>query len=86
MPKARTKSKPPIKAAYWKIDGKLYYVEREDLENAIRASGYSDEALKRKMCAGYSDLQQALAGERISGWAAYFIECSLEKREVAYSW
>lgn len=42
----------------WKKDGDLWYAERADLEAAIAASGHSEDILRRKLGAGYSELQE----------------------------
>lgn len=76
--KARSKAKPPIEAPFWRKDGELYYAKRSDLESAIRASGHSEEALKRRLGAGYAELEAALEGKRISGWSVSHIEWGLK--------
>jgi hypothetical protein len=78
--KARTKAKPPIKESFWKKEEKLYYAEKEDLENLIKASGLSDDILKLRLGAGYSEFQTALAGGKINGWAVVHIENALRPK------
>ena len=61
----------------WKKDGDLWYAERADLEAAIAASGHSEDILRRKLGAGYSELQEALRGKRLGGWTISHLEWGL---------
>ncbi len=76
MPKSRI-TRAPVSAPYWKKEGKLYFVERADLEKAIQDSGATEYELKSKMGQGYDSMLEALEGKRIEGWTAYFIETQL---------
>jgi hypothetical protein len=73
----RFKATAPIKMAFWKPNGKLWYAVVADLENAIRISGHSDAILRNRLGAGYHYTQDILDGKRIDGWAVSHIEWGL---------
>jgi hypothetical protein len=77
MPAGRNKAVPPIKMSFWKRDGNLYYADANDLEEAIQLSGHTQDVLKRKLGAGYSELLAALKGKRLGGWTVWFLERGL---------
>ena len=73
----RSNSKPKITLPFWKQDGRLWYVEAADLETAIKASGHSEAILRRRLGAGFEELQNALMGKRLDGWTVSHIEWGL---------
>ena len=76
MPR-RFRPTPPIKMAFWKAEGKLWYAEPKDLLEAIEASGHSHKLIQTRMGAGYHYIQDILDGKRIDGWAVCQIEWGL---------
>lgn len=74
MATRRNKAEPPVKMAFWKKDGKLWYADAEDLKAAIRISDRSDDEIKKRMGVGHRHLIDALEGKRIDGWAVAHIE------------
>lgn len=75
--KRLSSSQPKITFAFWRSEGKHWYAERSDLEAAIRSSEHSEEALKRRLGAGYNELLQAMDGKRLTGWTVSHIEWGL---------
>ena len=73
----RNPTKAPINMTFWKRDGELWYADAKDLLEAIKVSGNSEEALKRKLGAGYIKLQEALSGARLTDWTVSHIEWGL---------
>ncbi len=79
--KRRTPNEPPIKLKIWKRDGKLWRVEKSDLEELIARSQLTDEEIRSRFGCGYSSLLSALSGKSIDGWSAVFIESGLRTKE-----
>jgi hypothetical protein len=59
---------------FWKADGELYFVLREDLLAAIQSSERTHVDIKGRMGAGFHYLEDLLAGKRIDGFSAQLVE------------
>lgn len=65
---------PKPELNFWHQDGTFWVADRSGMEAFIVASGYSEEDLKRRLGAAYSELFEALNGKPLSAWSAVFIE------------
>lgn len=72
--KRRMDKKPTIQLPIWKLVQNQYFADKGELEKAIAASGRSEAELKRKLGAGFLNLDRALSGEPLSVWEVSHIE------------
>jgi hypothetical protein len=59
----------------WKQEGKLWYCERADLEEALKP--FTEDHLKRRLGYGYHHLEKALEGGRLDKFAVGIVEWAL---------
>ncbi|MGZ3711028.1 MAG: hypothetical protein ACXVBE_04695 [Bdellovibrionota bacterium] len=72
---------PSPELNFWRQEGAFWIAEREGMEAFIVASGYSEEELKRRLGASYSELFEALNGKPLSAWTAVFIERGISRQK-----
>jgi hypothetical protein len=86
----RFKPQPPIKMSFWKRDGKFWYAEPSDIQEAIARSGVPEKLIRERMGAGYHYIQDILEGKRLEGWSIAHIEWGLSPKikpaSTPHSW
>ena len=82
----RCNYKPEFKFSIWKPDGKFWYVDRADMEAAIRRSCRDEDDLLKRLGAGYHYLEDLLNGKRLDKWSILHVEWGITpESEITYA-
>ena len=76
--KRRCDHKPEFKLKIWKVVGKEYFVDANELKAAIEGSKHPIEVIKKRMGVGHIHLDEALSVLPLNVWAAKHIEWGID--------
>jgi hypothetical protein len=79
---SRFRRKPNLYLPFWRTDGRTFYAEPADLQDAIEASGQTPDEITSRLGPGRVYLQSLLQGGKISLQAALLVEWGLTPREL----
>lgn len=73
----------------WRQQGKLFFADKDKIQNQIKKCERSEVEIKRRMGFGYKSLEKVLNGEGVDGWQAQHIETGIVEDKVkieTHSW